>query len=412
MADEVAPRVSQELEGLSNMLPEDLPEDLHENVPGDFPRDLPAGVPRNLTEESKDGDSNARRIERVKSTYNIPDGVTPLPLIGNQHFVLYNIAHEQQAPSCAKPAIRLMGVFESEAEARSVLPHSTDVSYFVSPTHRFVPLLSKPDADPEIVLGAIIGLHESLIQANKVDFDDMVNAQRPGVAGKSAATLRKESQRTRAPREVKAEGAKPCPPTTGAQSLAGQSVAVIAILHDIRPASLSGAMPLEPLIAVLHATDTVERASQYAKYTATKQYPHNDFYVVDMYKWLFPEDVDLNNLASEEFSNDKIDAIFKKRRADAEKIAELSVTHPDCFIDIDGKSRDLPSGSSCVFEHAPLPPEGNSGSAEGSAEAVGISAESSAESSAADVGISAEGSDPTLQLIEDIAVDFQQLNGR
>lgn len=346
----------------------------------------------NQEELKANGGNGERRIERIHSTYAIPEGVTPPPLIGNQRFVLYNIAHEEQAPSCAKPAIRLMGVFESEEEARSVLPPSSDVSYFVSPTHKFIPLLSKADRDPDVAVGTIVGLHENLIAANKADFDEMVDSQRAGVAGKSAATLRKQSQRTRAPRELKAEVIKPCAPTTGAQCLAGQSVAVVAILHDIRAASLSGEAPLEPLIAVLHATGTEEQATAYAKYTASKQYPNNDFFVVDMYKWLFPEDVDLNNLAKEEFSNEKIDAIFKKRRADADKIAELEVTHPGCFIDINGEPRELPSASSCVFTHEPLPPEVVDGSAGGLEE-------------------SAHGEpDPTLQLIEDIAVDLQRLN--
>ena len=338
-------------------------------------------------EAKANGDSTARRIERMKSSYIIPEGVSPPPLVGNQHFVLYNVAHEGQIPFCAKPGIRLMGVFESEEEARSMLPAGTDVSYFVSPTHKFVPLMSNNETDAEATIAAIIQLHEGLIHANNRDFDEMLSEQRPGVAGKSAATIRKESQRTRAPRPAPPEDkpSKACPPANGSQCLAGQSVAVITILHDIRPNSLSGEKALEPLIAVLHATDTVERATQYAKYTATKQYPHNDFFVVDMYKWLFPEDVDLNNLATEEFSNDKIDAIFKKRRADASKIAELSVTHPDCFIDIDGKSRDIPSGSSCVFVHEPLPAE------EGASE------------------IKADGDD-TVKLIEDIAVDLQRLN--
>lgn len=352
-------------------------------------------------EARANGDSTARRIERMRSSYIIPEGVSPPPLVGNQHFVLYNVAHEGQIPFCAKPAIRLMGIFESDEEARSMLPAGTDVSYFVSPTHKFVPLMSNNETNAEAAIAAIIELHEGLIQANDRDFNAMVNEQRPGVAGKSAATIRKESQRTRAPRPAprpEDKPSKPCPPANGSQCLAGQAVAVITILHDIRPASLSGEQALEPLIAVLHATDTVEHATQYAKYTATKQYPHNDFFVVDMYKWLFPEDVDFNNLATEEFSNDKIDAIFKKRRADAGKIAELAVSHPDCFIDIDGKSRDIPSGSSCVFTHEPLPAEqsGDEAKNEITDEIKG------SEAGAAD--------DDTVKLIEDIAVDLQRLN--
>jgi hypothetical protein len=279
------------------------------------------------------------RLDKVSDSFEVPAGVVPPPLIGNQRFVLFNIAHERQIPMSDKPAFRLLGVFETEEEARSMVPDNPTISYFISPTHRFVPLVSGPEVETSQTVASIVALHEAIIEKNAKDFDDMVEKKREGIGGQSVSSIRSRSERTRIPRRIKEiQGAKPCRPITGDCCLAGQSVAVVVILQDLRPTSLSGEAPLEPLVAVLHAAGSVQDAEAYSKYTASKEYPNSDAYVVDMYKWLHPEHVDLRDVASES-ANEHITAIANKKRTDKIKIASLS-EHPECIIDVTGKAED------------------------------------------------------------------------
>lgn len=283
-----------------------------------------------------------RKVETVKSTFKIPDDVIPPPLIADQHFVLINIAHERTSPASDKPAIRLLGLFQTEAEARSMVPEKTSISYFVCPTHKFIPLISGVDVSPEDTVDAIVKLHADLIESNERDFVDMVEKQRMGVAGKSVKSIRARSERTRAPRVLqRPDDAKACPPLTAGSCLAGQNFAVITMLHDIRPSSLSGESPLEPLIAVLFATNLVEDAQNYAKYTASQAYPNNDLLVVNMYQWLHLEHVDFEQIVNE-YGNDTLNAIQKKTRKNKNKIKEVE-KYPECIIEVGGEPKPQPA---------------------------------------------------------------------
>jgi hypothetical protein len=125
------------------------------------------------------------------------------------------------------------------------------------------------------------------------------------------------------------------------------------MLHDIRPASLSGEAPLEPLIAVLHATGSIEDARNYAKYTATNAYPNNDIIVVDMYRWLHLEHVDFSQVV-EEHANNKLDLMKKHRRITKQKISEVA-KHSECIIEVDGKPKNDPPKPDAVIFHDAKP---------------------------------------------------------
>lgn len=285
-----------------------------------------------------------RKFESAPASFVVPKGVSPPPLIGNQHFVLFNIAHERHIPTSTKPAMRLLGTFATEEEARAMVPENPPISYFISPTHRFVPLTSGPEVETSSTVATIVKLHEEALQKNNKDFDDMIEKKREGTIGKSVTTLRARSTRTRYPRETKElPVAKPCPPVTGDRCLAGQNFAVIVILQDIRPESLSGDAPLEPLIAVLFAGGTLDEAEQYAKYTASKEYPNNDTLIVDMYKWLHPEHVNFRDVASES-ADERVTAISNKKRNDKIKVAELALP-PECVLEVTGRPEDSIPGA-------------------------------------------------------------------
>jgi hypothetical protein len=306
-----------------------------------------------------------RDVHQFEGSFKVPDDIVPPPLIAGQHVVLLNIAHERMSPISDKPAVRLLGLFHTEEEARAMVPAAPSISYYVCPTHKFLPLISGLDVSPEATTAAILKLHAEHIEANKKDFKATVDDQRTGDTGKSIRAIRTRSERTRAPRTVQVSDSKPVAPLTADCQLLGQSFAVITMLHDIRPASLSGEAPLEPLIAVLHAAGSIEDARNYAKYTATNAYPNNDIIVVDMYKWLHLEHVDFSQVV-EEHANNKLDLMKKHRRITKQKISEVA-KHSECIIEVDGKPKnDLPKPDAVIFHDAkpeprPQEPQANPG---------------------------------------------------
>jgi hypothetical protein len=252
--------------------------------------------------------------------------------------VLLNIAHERMSPISDKPAVRLMGLFQTEEDARSMVPDNPQIAYYVCPTHKFLPLVSGLDVAPEPVIEAIVNLHAALIESNDLDFKDTVQNQRQGETGFSVNAIRARSMRTRAERTVDIPAApKNIAPLTANACVMKQNFAVVTILNDIRPLSLSGETPLEPLIAVLHAAGSIEDARNYAKYTASKTYPKNDMLVVDMYEWLHLEHVDLKQI-TEEYANTALDAMKKRRRVVKHQIEEIK-KQPGSIIEVDGKPK-------------------------------------------------------------------------
>lgn len=275
-----------------------------------------------------------RSVETEIATFRVPDDVVPPPLIGDQHVVLLNIAHERMSPISDKPAVRIMGLFQTEEEARSMVPDNAPISYYVCPTHKFLPLISGLDVSPEPIVQDIVKLHTALLDANEIDFQDTVKEQRQGKTGNSVNSIRARSMRTRATRAVDLpEVPKIIAPLTANACLVGQNFAVVTVLTDIRPFSLSGEAPLEPLIAVLHASGSQEDARNYAKYTASKAYPKNNILVVDMYEWLHLEHADLKQI-TEECPNPTLDAIKKRRRVVKQQVEELKKI-PGSVIELD-----------------------------------------------------------------------------
>jgi hypothetical protein len=95
--------------------------------------------------------------------------------------------------------------------------------------------------------------------------------------------------------------------------LASQSFAVIAVLRDLRNEVLRGEEVPEPAVAVLGTFPDKELASDYAKYTAHREYPGAVIDVVDMYVWLFPEDTRTDDVP-EVFGIKHLDDIMSGRK--------------------------------------------------------------------------------------------------
>jgi hypothetical protein len=287
-------------------------------------------------------DTQERRLQHMDTDFKVPDNITPYPLKSpSQQIVLLNLAHKQQRPVHELPAFRILGLFASKEEAAVFsAEHYTDSkeSVFACPVHQLVPIckshLKQLDNDYcQETVNSIIALHEDIVKHKDEDFKNTVDDQRTGSVGSSVMVTREKTRLQRAKSSrVQIVSEKFKNRTVGFEKvgstltankvIAKQSFAVVVVLQDIRKRSLYGDAELEPLVAVMFATDTHEEATTYAKYTAAKIYKDCTIDIVDLYQWGFPESIDHDSITKEEYGNDELTGIMNARRANQEKILE------------------------------------------------------------------------------------------
>lgn len=293
--------------------------------------------------------NRSRRVEHLASDYGDPPpdvGVPPLRVPEQQHF-LFNLCHRHQRPRHARPGFRLLGAFPSAEEAAAFrkehYPDRLKEAVWCGTMHQLHPLLESMDRQQDMQLcvkhiDQIIALHQANLEKRKRDFDRNVEKAKTGIPGRSVELERKR-QAEEGAADIKASEAKfnaqvkglpKCSGAmSGAQAVAGQKYAVVAVLPDLRRRSMRGRAPLEPLFAVLFAADTVKECENYAKYRASrsKGYENFTFDVVQMYAWCFPEDVRSDDIEREVFGNEKLDRIMQARRRNEAKLREVEEWH-------------------------------------------------------------------------------------
>lgn len=78
--------------------------------------------------------------------------------------------------------------------------------------------------------------------------------------------------------------------------LCNQNFAVISVIHDERKSSKSDDTALEPIVSILDTFDTEKDAEKFAEKAYSQEVKEAPLYVVNMYAWLFTEDVTLANV--------------------------------------------------------------------------------------------------------------------
>lgn len=319
--------------------------------------------------------SGERRVTHLNTDFETPDDVVPMPLrTAAQVYCLLNLCHKAQRPRHEQPGFRLLGSFPSHGHAAAfaaeAYPNPTETCVLI-PMHQLVPICTSADSQLDFeytkrVLDEIIREQERMVREQKQEFERTVDEQRLGTAGNSIHVLRERARRKREDssnvqvrqeefRKQAAELPSSFPVMTASKSVAGQRFAVIVILADIRGASLSGAQELEPLVAVLHCSETEEEAELYAKHTAKKVYKDCVVDVVSMYQWGFPETVKDDEILSEAFGNSELDSIMKTRRKTNKTVKEYDewyqkslTSREDSLVELDPAPEQLEAKSEVV----------------------------------------------------------------
>lgn len=323
-------------------------------------------VPANL----KPVDANARMeelerrvglAETIKETKGDPFGDDRQPILSqfgtfedsSQRFLVVNFAHRDQRPKKDRPALRILGAFESEAEAddyiRTAAPLLVGCNMWKLETMRWFMVCKNMmrQQDSSYTLSKIDVL-KSLFLADKArrdkEFADMRAAKQQG---KTDQSLEKQKQKGKEQRQkklssrLKALQAKAretkgmrSDPTINETTTAGtngvppsliqrkQDYCVVSWMRDVTKPAIQCSDDPEPACIVWRLFPTYELAKEWMQGMGSQRIRDFDMEVVDTYEWLFPEDVDREKM-QEMYRHSEQNKVMLQRKAEADKVVNF-----------------------------------------------------------------------------------------
>jgi hypothetical protein len=279
-------------------------------------------------------DQEGRRLTVRKAKYELPPGKKALPKMNEAHaFILFNLTHRQQRPQSPFPGFRLLGAFPSQETMKAfIAKHYTDkedCSLWVTPSHHLTPICTSTEKQTNMLhcqqqVQQLVQLYEKSAKDAEQQFTEAVEQQK-------VPEEKKEKSLWNRSREAETCEANQAPPemvqlpktSLLAQDVAvlNQRFAVVIVLRDLRDSVLVRTFDPEPAFAVLDVFEKEEDASFYAQYTATESYPLCSIDVVDMYEWLFPENIKSDEI-KEVYADKTLDDIMAGRKDTMANAAE------------------------------------------------------------------------------------------
>lgn len=273
-------------------------------------------------------EGKVRRLQKMKTSFELPSGTVALPLQNDAHrFIFVHIAHQSHRPISIYPAIRILGAFSTEDEVKDWIKqyYGTDqsCSSWLTVSHQLLVLCESTSKQLnqkyfQDHMKTLLSFHENLQNKSQTDFDENVENRKIGKTGCSLYAKDNKLKQKHNQTELKQfkNKIKNLPSTTQlSQSVRvnGQNFAVIIILRDLRQLVLEKKTVAEPGIAILDVFSELDDALHYAKYTASKHYSTCSIDVVDMYQWIFPENVDTDAIP-EMYGNEQLNDIMVGRK--------------------------------------------------------------------------------------------------
>lgn len=331
------------------------PELLKEFLPETVDDLKEIGSEKRLLEHGK------RRIrfgEKASRTSSSSDS-KKIPLFNPQHaFVLVNFTHIGQRPSSQFPGFRIMGAFPSkEAATLFQQRHHSDskLSFWCIPTHQLAVICKSSElhqnrAHNRRQIEALVQLYDEMDAKSDKDFDKNVKEQKTGKRTDSVCCrklkvckrLKEEAEKKKNEFNEQQESSTPINYEVMAKHIIhNQRFAAIIVLSDIRDEVVDAEEIPEPCVAVLDVFADKELAISYAKTVARNQYPKLHIDVVDMYEFLFPENIHTDKV-NESYGDRMLDEIMQSRK---ENLSETKRYREWCrkngykenFISLEGK---------------------------------------------------------------------------
>lgn len=316
---------------------------------------------RRLTAESlATSSSSSQNVRRASN-------ISSLESRFGYKFAVFNKAHRQLNPKCERPAIRLLGFFHGEGDFQNWMDTLADCGMMAVDadgsrrcklgalhkaqlfTYALIPTTEGKDRDPQYIskkVEAIKSGHLEHIQYAKQEFTDNHTQHRQGSMGMSLEKKReradkkqKKSTRNAALRQKAIENASSINSSNGNQQIrevskvprlleiSKQQCAIVVVLNDVTQERLSGKEDPEPAIMILDCFNSCEDAEKHIESVLKNSIVDFSMFVIDMYEWIFPEDV-------------KLDEVREKYRIDEQnKLMQAKKTQKQELLDYEQKCK-------------------------------------------------------------------------
>lgn len=276
-------------------------------------------------------DSNGRRVVQPTSSFQ---GPSKFPLYSDaQKFVLFNLTNRKQLPRHSEPGYRILGYFPSKEEAIKHVEkyfQNPEVHVYVGQTHTLDTICESVERQHNVEyrqknIEAITQNYTNKLEANRREFEKNLANRTTGKVsemppdeeeGDTEEAAGNPTQKAAQRNDTAEDDGLPSTsaPISAQCQLIRQNYSVVIHIKDERKER--GEVP-EPLFAALGAFSTVEDATDYAKNTASKQYPDCRLDIVDNYEWLFPMSVNPDEI-EEAYGCEQLHDIMAGRKKNIE----------------------------------------------------------------------------------------------
>lgn len=270
-----------------------------------------------------------------------------------QNFVVVNFAHRGQRPKKDRPAFRLLGAFETAAEAneyiKTAAPQLTGCNMWRVDIQKWMLVCKTMERQQDVLYtNSKIELLKSMYLQDQARRDaefaknrenrEMGTTDLSLAAQKKAAEKRKTkkvSSRLKALRsrgktqnQVQADRDLNLCSSPGTNDVPShlvrrkQDYAVVSFMKDVSRPVLLGADDPEPCCIVWRFFATYEMAQKWMKGIGARYIRGFDTEIVDNYEWLFPEDVDREKI-QETWRNPEQNKIMMQQKTEPGRVAEF-----------------------------------------------------------------------------------------
>lgn len=257
----------------------------------------------------------------------------------DSRLVLANIGHRNRNPRCDRAAVRILGVFDDlDAAKRHLQDAGTcDVDVHAAPVGDFFVLMRDPGQDEFGHRQRLLATHKRRLREHTEEFEANRVAQKAG-------EIRAQRRPNCEPLTIPADG-EIARSVSRAMEVRMQRFAVVSILGDVEEADQD---LKQPGVCIYEVFDSEAEAKTYVREVLGKRVLNYNLDVVALYEWLFPTNVDLNQV-EEEYRVSELTEIMNHRKKEGQNVeafrqlcAERGEVAPEIVIGEPAPAKALP----------------------------------------------------------------------
>ncbi len=305
------------------------------------------------------------KMKKEKASYGLPAKAPTVKLQSkfDYKFAVVNKSHRMLNPPCKCPAFRILGLFKHERdfnnwvddlkefkmlffdeESESMKCKLGDLHKLPLEQYMLIPKNSIRERDAEYTKEKIEQIKKKHLDHLEMSIEEFKQHHTERTQGKMGLSLEKQrekareknskSSRSQAVAAAALENEKGIRQENSRVSarnsmkevarvprmmeLRGQQYAIVIVLIDVSISFLAGKDDPEPAIMLIDCFDTIENAEAHMETLKNYIFCMNMF-IVDMYEWLFPEDIVLDDI-KEKYRNPEQNKLMNDKKLRKEEL--------------------------------------------------------------------------------------------